>query len=145
MTVMMMTKKTRQHSKRSKRYTLFEDDEDNDDPDAQKPFDKGSGHKKIAVIDRDDTAAIEKEKHDSGKANNKDVNNIEQQEETDQEKSGDAVIGNNRNDTTATENDRSDQEYAATNEADAGGNEKRTADQEVKGTKAKKRKCNKKS
>jgi hypothetical protein len=57
-------------------------------------------------------------------ANDKDVNNPEQQKEAQQETGGDVIIGIESNDTTATGNDI---------KSDAAGNEKRSAKNELGG------------
>jgi len=72
-------------STHTKRFSLFDDEEDDDVPDTQNPLDKGSGHEKNAGIDSHDTAATDKEQNDSGEANNKDVNNFEQREDYEEE------------------------------------------------------------
>ena len=108
--------------------------------------DKGSGDKEIAGIDRYDTAATDKEKTDyvpakaikSEAANNKDLNNPEQQKEAQHETGGDVIIGIDSNDTTATGNDKSDYKSAEAIESDAADNKKRSADEELGGKKQKK-------
>jgi hypothetical protein len=116
-------------SNHTKRFSLFDDEEDDDVPDTQNPLDKGSGHKKNAGIISHDTAATDKQKNDSGKANNKDIDNFEQQEDSEEKTGG-----------TATGNDKSDQESAKTNKSDAADNEKETIKQNLKAIKTKKRK-----
>jgi hypothetical protein len=127
---------TRHQRNHTKRYNLFDDDDDNDALEVQNTPDKGSGDKEISGIDRYDTAATDKEKTDympakaieSEAANNKDVDNPEQQNEAQQETGGDVIIGIDSNDTTATGNDI---------ESDAADNEKRSANKEVGGKKRK--------
>ncbi len=65
---------------------------------------------------------------ESEAANNKDVNNPEQQKEAQQEMGGDIIIGIDSNNTTATGNDI---------ESDAAGNEKRSAKKELGGKRQK--------
>ena len=97
----------------TKRYNLFDDDDNDDALEAQNTPDKRSGDEEIAGIDRYDTAATDKEKTDyvpakaikSEAANNKDVDNPEQQKEAQQETGGEVIIGIDSNDTTATGND----------------------------------------
>ncbi len=125
----------------TKRYNLFDDDDDNDALEAHNTPDKGSGDKEIAGIDGHDTAATDKEKTDyvpakaieSEAANNKDVNNPEQQKKAQQETGGDVIIGIDSNDTTATGKDISDYKSAAAIESDAAGNKKRSAKKELGG------------
>ncbi len=120
----------------TKRYNLFDDDDDNDALEAQNTPDKGPGDEEIAGIDRHDTAATDKEKTDyvpakaieSEAANNIDVNNPEQQKEAQQETGGDVIIRIDINKTTATGNDI---------ESDAAGNEKRSAKKELGGKRRK--------
>ena len=115
---------------------FFDDDDDNDALEAQNTPDKGSDDEEIAGIDRYDTAATDKEKTDyvpakaieSGAANNKDVNNPEQQKEAQQETGGDVIIGIDSNDTTATGNDI---------KSDAAGNKKRSVNKELGGKRQK--------
>ena len=112
--------KTSSHtSNHTTRFSLFDDEEDNDIPDTQSPLHKGSGHKKNA----------DKQKNDSGKANNKNDDNFEQQDDSEEETGG-----------TATGNDKSDQESAKTNKSDAADNKKETIKQNLKAIKTKKRK-----
>ncbi len=128
-----------------KRYNLFDDDDDDDALEAQNTPDKGSGDKEMAGIDRHDTAATDKEKTDyvpakaieSEAANNKDVNNPEQQKEAQQETGGDVIIGIDSNDTTATGNNISDYKSAAAIKSDTAGNKKRSAKKELGGKRQK--------
>jgi hypothetical protein len=122
--------KTSSHtSNHTTRFSLFDDEEDNDIPDTQSPLDKGSVHEKNAGIISHDTAATDKHKNDSGKENNKEVDNFEQQEDSEEETGG-----------TATGNDKSDQESAKTNKSDAADNKKGNTKQNLKAIKTKKRK-----
>ncbi len=70
-------------------------------------------------------------------ANNKDVDNPEQEKEAQQETGGDVIIGIDSNDTTATGKDISDYESAAAMESDAAGNKKRSAKKELGGKRQK--------
>jgi hypothetical protein len=129
----------------TKRYNLFDDDDDNDVLEVQNTPDKGSGDKEIAGIDRHDTEATDKEKTDyvpakaieSEAANNKDIDNPEQQKEGQQETGGEVIIGIDSNDTTATGNDISDYESAAAIKSDAAGNKKRSTKKELGGKRQK--------
>ncbi len=116
---------------------IFLDDDDDDDAlEVQNTPDKGSGEEEKAGIDRYDTAATDKEKTDympvkaieSEAANNKDVDNPEQQKEAHQEMGGDIIIGIDSNDTAATGNDI---------KSDAAGNKKRSANKELGGKRQK--------
>ena len=103
------------HNKHGKRFTLFGDDEDDDD--------LGADDRQISEIGKNDAAASEEEQDGSGEGNNIDVDIIDQREET-----GEA---------TATENNTSGQEYTAPNEADEESNKKRPAGKEDKGSNTK--------
>ncbi len=70
---------------------------------------------------------------ESEAANNKDIDNPEQQKEAQQEMGGDVIIGIDSNDTTATGKDILDYESAAAIKSDAAGNKKRGAKKELGG------------
>ncbi len=97
-------------SKHRKGYSLFEDEENSDDPDTQNTLGKESGHKKIAEFDTQDAAATDNDTTEPGKATNNDVS------------------------------DKSDHEYATTNKPDAADNNKRTADNNLQVNRAKRTK-----
>ncbi len=93
------------------KYSIFEDEEESDDPGMQNTLGKESGHEKIVGIDNQDAVATDNGTTESGKADTHDASN------------------------------KSDHESATTNKTDAAGNNKRAGDDNLeveKGEKAKK-------
>jgi len=93
------------------KYSVFEDEEESDDPGTQNTLGTESGHEIIVGIDSQNAVATDNETTESGKAATKDVSN------------------------------KSNHESATTNKSDAAGNKKRARDDNLevdKGKKAKK-------
>jgi hypothetical protein len=98
-------------NKRRERFSLFEDEEESDEPGTQNTLGNESGHEKIVANESQDVIATDNETTKSVKAATKDVDN------------------------------KSDHESATTNTSDAAGNNKRAADENLdveKGKKGKK-------
>jgi len=81
-------------NKHRKRYSLFEDEEESDDPGTQNTLGKESGHEKIVGIDSQDAVATDNETTESGKAATIDVSNKSDHESATKNKSD--AAGNNK-------------------------------------------------